>query len=173
MQPGSGHGVPDPNQPQVPNQQFPLRFPSGPPRKSNLPLIIGAIVAVVVVGVASVLFFTLPGGEDNNADNTGDSNELEKSTSAAPTNSITYEITGTSESPPTVVYTGSDAKDFEKTVSSLPWSVTVDSAPDDRRARRRGRDCRSGDAEHDGESSRGSGARRPGVGGHGVRADVR
>lgn len=88
-------------------------------------LIVGAIVAVVVVGVAAVLAVALFGGAGS--DSAGNPAPLPF---AAPPKSITYEITGTSKTPLDVVYTGSGGEDIEKTVSSLPWSVTVYPPPD-------------------------------------------
>lgn len=118
MQPGLGYGPPVHPQ---------------PPQRNRTPLIIGGIAAVVVVGLVTALTIALSGGDDDNTDNTADvkgGDAVETTTSAAPVTGVTYEITGSTPVPLTVVYDGSNGEDVETTVSSLPWSATVDPAPD-------------------------------------------
>jgi hypothetical protein len=132
MQPGPGYGHPVPNPPQpYPFPPQPPGFGGPPPRKNRVPLVVGAIVAVAVLGIAAVLVFTLSGG-DSGGDK-GDSSagtKVESTTTAAPPSGVTYEITGTAPAPLTVVYAGSGGEDIERRVSTLPWSVTVDPPPD-------------------------------------------
>jgi hypothetical protein len=127
MQPEPGYGQPASHPPRpYPFPQQPPGFGGPPPGKNRTPLVIGAIVAVAVLGIAAVLIFTLSGrGEDGGTAAT----TVGSTTTAAPPSGVTYEITGTASGPLTVVYAGSGGEDVERTVSTLPWSVTVDPPP--------------------------------------------
>ena len=119
MRPGPGY--PDPN------QQY-QRFPQ---QRRRLPLLIGVLVAVVVVGVAAALIFTLAGGDGDEKENkAGGGDTTAQPTSAATDTGVTYEITGTAPAPLDVMYAGENGEDVNLTVIELPWSVTVDPAPD-------------------------------------------
>lgn len=89
---------------------------------------------------AAALILTLSGCAGDNAGDNGDNTANDKpdttvettveTTTAAAATGVTYEITGTTPAPLTVSYAGSDGENVELTVSDLPWSVTVDPAPD-------------------------------------------
>ncbi|ODR05477.1 hypothetical protein BHQ15_15510 [Mycolicibacillus koreensis] len=80
-----------------------------------------AVLAVIVVVVVN-------SGDSTSKDRTDSSPSGSAPTSAAPADSITYEITGTIKAPLTVIYSG--AKDpVETTVDTLPWSTTVSPNP--------------------------------------------
>jgi hypothetical protein len=86
---------------------------------------------IVVLGVAATLFFTLSGDdEDGEASPDVGSTGASEPTSAAAVTGVTYEITGTAPAPLDVQYVGEGGEDVNLMVTELPWSVTVDPAPD-------------------------------------------
>lgn len=119
-----------------PGQQPPPGFPGGPPpRKSKTPWIIGAAAVLVVAIVAIVGVVVVTGGDDESSDDRAASTssaEPESTAEAGPPDSVTYEITGTSEVSVTINYAGSDGVDVEVEIpgDQLPWSETVSPAPD-------------------------------------------
>jgi len=84
------------------------------------------IAVVVILLIAAVVL--LAGRDGNGEERDGSPPGTTATTSAAPADSITYEITGTINAPLSVAYM--DATDtVQETVRTLPWSTTVSPKP--------------------------------------------